>query len=100
MRLPTPPRLSADEPIDPFSAALFKKILQITKQDVFHQGEWNPLEVIPEGDNSSGNLIVYEWREQNDSQLNSQNNLQNKWKVVAVNLSNTPSQGRVRWPAN
>ena len=100
IRLPITLRLAADEPIDPFSAALFMKIRQITKQDVFHQGEWNPLEVIPEGDNSSGNLIVYEWREQNDSQLNSQNKLQNKWKVVAVNLSNTPSQGRVRWPAN
>jgi alpha amylase-like protein len=88
IRLPITLRLAADEPVDPFSAAFFQKILEITKQEVFHQGEWNPLEVVPEGDDSSGNLIVYEWR------------TKNKWKVIAVNLSGNASQGRVRWPPN
>lgn len=100
IRLPITLRLAADEPVDPFASALFQKIVEITKQEVFHQGEWNPLKVIPEGDNSSGNLLVYEWRQQNNPQTNSPNNGQNKWKVIAVNLSANPAQGRVRWPPN
>jgi Alpha amylase, catalytic domain len=88
IQLPITLRLSAEELIDRFSAAFFEKILDITKQDVFHQGKWNLLEVAAEGDNSSGALIVYQWRSEKS------------WKVIAVNLSGNPSQGRVRWPEN
>jgi Alpha amylase, catalytic domain len=88
IHLPITLRLASEEPIDPFSVAFFQKILDITKQDVFHKGEWKFLEVAAEGDDSSGGLIVYEWRSQNE------------WKVMAVNLSGNPSQGRVRWHEN
>jgi hypothetical protein len=88
IRLPITLRLAAEEPIDRFSAAFFQKILEITKQDVFHGGKWKLLEVAAEGDNSSGELIVYEWRSEK------------AWKVVAVNLSGNASQGRVHWPEN
>ena len=88
IHLPITLRLAAEEPINPFSAAFFGKILEITKQDVFHQGKWNLLEVAAEGDNSSGSLIVYEWRSEKN------------WKVIAVNLSSNAAQGRVRWPHN
>jgi hypothetical protein len=88
VHLPITLRLAAEEPIDPFSVAFFQKILEITRQDVFHQGKWKLLEVAAEGDDSSGALVVYEWRSQN------------KWKVIAVNLSGNPSQARVRWSEN
>jgi Alpha amylase, catalytic domain len=86
IHLPITLRLAAEEPIDPFSVAFFQKILDITKQNVFHEGKWNLLAASPEGDNSSGNLIVYEWKSEK------------AWKVIAVNLSGNASQGRVRWP--
>ena len=88
IHLPITLRLAAEEPVDSFTTAFFQKILQITKQDVFHQGQWNPLTVVDEGDNSSANLIVYEWFSGNS------------WKVIAVNLSANTSQGRVSWPEN
>jgi hypothetical protein len=85
IRLPITLRLAAEEPIDRFSAAFFAKILEITKHGVFHEGKWNLLEATAEGDASSGNLIVYEWRSEK------------AWRVIAVNLSGNPSQCRVRW---
>jgi hypothetical protein len=88
IRLPITLRLAAEEPIDPFSAAFFGKILTITKQDVFHEGKWSLPEVAAEGDSSSASLIVYEWRSEK------------AWKVIAVNLSENASQGRVRWPSH
>jgi hypothetical protein len=88
IHLPITLRLAAEEPIDPFSVAFFQKILDITNQNVFHQGKWNLLEATPEGDDSTGNLIVYEWKSEK------------AWKVIAVNLSGNTSQGRVRWPEN
>jgi hypothetical protein len=87
-RLPITLRLAVEEPIDPFAASFFRKILEITKQDVFHEGKWNLLEVAAEGDSSSDNLLVYEWRSEKTC------------KVIAVNLGRTTSQGRVRWPEN
>jgi len=63
-------------------------ILGITKQDIFHEGEWKFLEVAAEGDAPPDGLIVYQWRSEKS------------WKVVAVNLSAETSQGRVRWSGN
>jgi hypothetical protein len=84
IRLPIALRTAAAEPPDPVSEAFFQKILQITQQDVFHQGEWRLLELVPEGDPSPYGLIVYEWRSGNT------------WKVIAVNLTGDTSQGRLR----
>ena len=88
VHLPITLRVGAEEPPDPFSVAFFREILDITKHDVFHKGKWKLLEANPEGDDSSGALIVYEWRSEK------------AWKLIAVNLSGNASQGRVRWPAN
>jgi glycosidase len=85
IRLPITLRIAADEPIDPVSVAFFQKILDITNQNVFHEGHWQLLEVLPEGDTPPDGLIVYEWRSQK------------AWKVIAINLSGSISQGRVRW---
>jgi hypothetical protein len=84
IRLPVPLRLTAEEPPDAFTVAFFQKILAITKQEVFHSGRWNLLPIVPEGDDTSRNLVVYEWRSNQ------------AWKVIAVNLVGGASQGRVR----
>jgi hypothetical protein len=84
IRLPITLRLAAMEKSDPVSVAFFRKILGITSEEVFHTGRWNLLEVTPEFDDTSGNLIVYEWRSEKI------------WKVIVVNLAGFASQGRVK----
>jgi len=84
IRLPITLRAAAPEPPDPFASAFFQKILRITKEECFHTGAWSLLEVVSEGDDSAGNLIVYDWR------------CRNAWKVVAVNLAGSTAQGRVK----
>lgn len=84
IHLPITLRIAAEVPPDPVSKAFFENILQITQQDVFHQGEWTLLELVPEGDPSPYGLIVYEWR----SAI--------AWKIIAVNLTGNTSQGRLR----
>ncbi len=85
IHLPITLRMAADEPPDPSTAAFFAKILRITGEDVFHRGSWNLLTVTPEGDAPPDGLIVYEWRSENS------------WKVIAMNLVDQPSQGRVHF---
>jgi hypothetical protein len=83
--LPIQLRIAAEEPVDHEVAAFFDKILRITKEDVYHKGKWNVLPVTAEGDGSSGNLVVFEWR------------WKKTWKLLAVNLARDPSQGRVHF---
>lgn len=85
IRLPIQLRMAADEPRDPVVAAFFDKILQITKEDVFHKGAWSLLRVTPEGDGHYENLMVFEWR------------WKKAWKLIAVNLAGYASQGRVHF---
>jgi len=84
VRLPITLRIAAKEPPDPPSAAFFRKVLEITNEEVFHAGRWNLLEVTPDSDDTSANLIVYEWRSKK------------VWKVIVVNLAGCASQGRVK----
>jgi glycosidase len=83
--LPITLRIGAGTPADPAATAFFTKILRITKDDIFHRGEWNLLTVTTEGDDSSGNLVVYEWRSDQ------------AWKVIAINVAGSASQGRVHF---
>ena len=83
--LPITLRMAADEARDPVSAQFFEKILRITSEDVFHEGTWSLLQVTPDNDDTSGNLIVYEWR------------WKKSWKLIAANLAGYPSQGRVHF---
>ncbi len=85
IHLPITLRMAADEPPDPQTAALFAKILRLTAENAFHSGVWNLLVVTPEGDAPPDGLIAYEWRSENS------------WKVIAVNLTNQTSQGRVHF---
>jgi glycosidase len=85
IHLPITLRMAAAEKPDPPSAAFFAKILRATKDDTFHNGEWNLLPVTPEKDTTSENLIVYEW--QSDI----------SWKVISLNLAGQASQGYVHF---
>lgn len=83
IHLPITLRMAADEPADPVSVSFFGKILGITQEEVFHTGQWSLLSVTNEGDSTSENLVVYEWRSGDI------------WKIIVINLSAGSSQGRV-----
>lgn len=83
--LPITLRIAAPRHADPVVFEFFEKLLRVTNEDVFHRGSWNPLSVAPDSDNSSGNLIAYEWRSEK------------AWKVIVVNLAGSPSQGRIQF---
>jgi Alpha amylase, catalytic domain len=83
IHLPVALRRVAEEPLNKASVALFEKILQATKQDVFHKGIWGLLPVKTEGEDTSANIVAYEWR------------FENAWKIVVVNLTGVVSQGRI-----
>jgi hypothetical protein len=83
IRLPVALRRVAAEASNPASVAVFEKILAMTKQDVFHKGHWSALPIASEGEDTSGNLVAYEWR------------LENTWKLIVVNLTGVASQGRI-----
>jgi hypothetical protein len=83
--LPITLRIGAPVSPDPATAALFENILRVTKENAFHEGAWNLLPATPRGDATSGNLIAYEWRSEG------------QWKVIAVNLSDVPSEGQIRF---
>jgi hypothetical protein len=73
----------ADETPDSAVSAFFHKILRIANDEVFHGGQWSLLDVNPVDESTSENLVAYEWRSQKS------------WKVIAVNLASTRSEGRV-----
>jgi len=77
-------RAAAEEPPDPTSVKVFQKILEVSNREALHSGAWSLLEVGPEGDASSQNLIAYEWR------------LQKSWQMIVVNLTGGAAQGRLR----
>ena len=85
IQLPITLRVAADEPPDPATAAFFDKILQVTKDEVFHQGKWSLLAVTRDNEPISENLIAYEWRSAKS------------WKVIVVNLTAETAQGRVQF---
>jgi hypothetical protein len=82
--LPISLRTQANRPPDVFCSELFTNILGETREEIFHDGEWRVLQTSAVGDATFGNLIAYQWRSPK------------AWKVIAVNLRGTPSQGRVQ----
>ncbi|HKQ85602.1 MAG TPA: alpha-amylase family glycosyl hydrolase [Candidatus Acidoferrales bacterium] len=73
----------ADQPIDPARKQFFAKLLAATSDDVFHAGQWSSVQVTRDNEPTEDNLFVCEWR---SGKL---------WKVVVINLSSGPAQGRV-----
>jgi len=83
IHLPITLRRAKEEAPDPVIASTLQKVLQISNEDIFHRGKWNLLPVNAEGDIPPDGIIAYEWR------------MDNKWKLVVVNLSGGISQGRI-----
>lgn len=83
IQLPIQLRRAAPEEPDPAVVAFFGKILHITNEDAFHQGNWSLLLVNSVGDGTFENLIAYEWR------------FGNAWKMIVANLSGGASQGQI-----
>lgn len=83
IHLPVALRRVEDEPVNQATAALFEKILAVTRQDVFHKGHWNVLPVNFEGEPTNENLVACEWRHEN------------AWKLIVVNLTGAVAQGRI-----
>ncbi|MGH9433499.1 MAG: alpha-amylase, partial [Terriglobia bacterium] len=83
IHLPIPLARAAEEPTDASVQAFYEKLLEISNQEVFHDGHWTLLDVRPAGDQTAANLIGYRWDRDETVAL------------VAVNLSPQPSQGRI-----
>jgi hypothetical protein len=75
---------AADEPCDLQIQALYKKLLAISREEIFHQGEWQLLEVEPAGDPSFDSLVAFQWRSGETL------------RVVIANLSAALAEGNVR----
>lgn len=96
-RLPVQLRRAAEEPPDRTLVRWYGRLLEITKDDLFHIGRWRLLEVSPaEGrsagqarsdgrseDHSDSQILAYQWR--TDS----------AWAILVANWSDQPAHGRV-----
>jgi len=58
VRLPITLQRAPAEPPNPAIRAFFDKILKITNGEIFHNGEWSLLPILPEDDDTSGNLAL------------------------------------------
>ena len=63
--------------------ALYRQLLQISNEGVFHAGAWRRLDAEDIGDGTASNLVVYDWQ------------TENCWKLIVVNLENAASQARI-----
>ncbi|MFZ0738591.1 MAG: alpha-amylase family glycosyl hydrolase [Candidatus Acidiferrales bacterium] len=72
------------EPVDSDVEILYRALLRLTSNEVFHSGAWRKLDIGPQDDASSENLIAYDWQNEKS------------WKLIVVNLSDASAQGRVR----
>jgi glycosidase len=84
LRTPIELRTVAEQPIDPVRKEFFAKLFAATRDRAFHTGKWSALSAMPDNDNTSANLFAYEWRSDR------------AWKLIVVNLSAAPTQGRIR----
>jgi glycosidase len=63
----------------------YDKLLQITKDEIFANGEWNLLEPFPVNDqnNTSSNIFTWQWK------------LNDNYRIVIINYSDSTSQCRL-----
>jgi glycosidase len=81
LHLPIQLRRAAAESPDKQLQALYRRLLAVSHQDIFHLGDWRLLETRSAGDGSFDNLIAYQWR------------LSSVRKIVVVNVDASRSQG-------
>ena len=83
IKLPVQLGRGPDEKPDRATRTFYGRLLSIISQDVFHDGQWKLEDAFPFADDSYQNLVAYTWK--------SANHL----KLVAINLGDGLSQGRV-----
>jgi hypothetical protein len=74
----------SDEPVNEDLRRFYEKLLAAVKDDVFHAGEWQLLDVHPAGDESSPDLLAWRWI------------LDGQFRVIVVNLGGGTAQGLVQ----
>jgi hypothetical protein len=62
---------------------MYERLLDVTADSLFHDGEWKLLDVASSGDNSFGELIAYRWR------------LDQRLALVVANLGASTASGHV-----
>jgi len=87
VRLPVQLGRQPEEPMDPEIRSFYRRLSQSVRDARLHKGTWGLCELSGWPDNESyRNLVAWSWSDGNRHHL------------VVVNLSNRPSQGRVRMP--
>nr|MBA2303596.1 alpha-amylase [Acidobacteriota bacterium] len=70
-----------DEPVVPLVREMYERLLAATWDSLFHEGDWQLIEVGDGGDSTDADLIAWEWR------------LEGRLAVVVVNLGAGMAQG-------
>jgi hypothetical protein len=87
IKLPVQLGREPEEKVDEKITDFYYNLLQITKENIFRNGNWRMLEVSPVSDNDSSceNLLAWEWR------------LNGELMLVVVNYSNSTARGRLKF---
>jgi hypothetical protein len=83
IKVPLQLRRVSPETADRELEAFYRRLLSVTRAEVFSKGEWELKEAAPAGDDTCGNLIPYVWKSGRELRL------------VVINLSRNASQGRI-----
>lgn len=75
-----------DEPVSADIRQLYERLLAISDEALFHDGEWDLLHVGEAGNHTHADLVAWRWR------------LADGLAVVVVNLGGTTSEGHVQLP--
>ena len=73
-----------EESADVATRRLYDRLLEVTGDPLFHEGEWRLLDVEPAGDDSHGRLLAWRWRRQDD------------YAMVVVNPTDGAAHGHIR----
>jgi hypothetical protein len=87
MHLPMPLNAAKPETADAGLKAEYEKLLRLTHDPAFHDGDWQLLDVTPDSDGSNASLLAWRWK-RGDA-----------YRLVIVNLGGGTAQGRV-WIAH
>ena len=82
-RLPVQLQRAKEEPVDLVRADVYERLLHITNEKVFHEGQWQLIHIQSAGDSSFQNLVGYQWRSRTEQ------------KIILVNLGAIESQGYI-----
>jgi len=61
----------------------YEKLLRIVSDPAFHGGQWSLYDMCPRQEDSCRNILAWQWKQMNTC------------KLIAINYSDTPAQGRL-----